>query len=439
MGKNLILDKPQTNEVIGNYNLEEVPIYAWNIASPRLYDQQILNDLALQDLMAKISSWTENPIVGPTISTVTKEYVDPDLVYTETLNTTGDIFAAMTARDNARVSNKNIEKNLANWALAKQFALNSVTPTKGLSDDLNNVGLATGIGMFSLPAATGAAYMFPTTAQGWASLGLGIAGSQAVDRIIENTTDYDGWTDMMLDKTNDWGDRGNFGRTVGDVLAYVGNPGGLIGGLSFANFSDDVARPVINNSIKLANFSDDLIPKQQVAVVTPEGYVIKVPVNQTGIEMTSNKWNWGNWPWSKPADNAASAAAKPRSIPKTKGGVKKGKNSKSKNQKDNWWKQRGKSFTDGFKRSSKWMDPWLTKSSDATLKTIGYALPPLITLGTAAGLTYGGYKAGEYFGLWGDENKPKPASQQPSKDEIPQYQDTTNYFKNFRWDPESQH
>lgn len=436
MGKNLILDKPQTNDVIGNYNLEEVPIYGWNIASPKLYDQQILNDLALQDLTAKISSWTENPIVGPTISTVIREYVDPDLVYTETLNTTGDIFAAMTARDNARVSNKNIEKNLANWALAKQLALNSVTPTKGLSDDLNNVGLATGIGMFSLPTAMGAAYMFPTTAQGWASLGLGIAGAQAVDRIIENTTDYDGWTDMALDKTKDWGDRGSFGRAVGDVIAYAGNPGGLIGGLSFANFSDDVARPVINNSIKLANFSDDLIPKQQVAVVTPEGYVIKVPVNQAGIEMTSNKWNWGNLPWSKPADQAASTVApKPRRIPKTKGGVKKGKNSKSENQKDNWWKQRGKSFTDSFGSSVKTLGTWSTKGSDFTLKTIGFVLPPL----TVAGLGYGGYKAGEYFGLWGDENKPKPTSQQPSEDEIPPYQDTTNYFKNFRWDTESQH
>jgi hypothetical protein len=50
--------------------------------------------------------------------------------------------------------------------LAKQFALKSVTPTKGLDDDLNNIGLATGIGMFSPLAAHGAAHMIPTTTQG---------------------------------------------------------------------------------------------------------------------------------------------------------------------------------------------------------------------------------------------------------------------------------
>ena len=107
----VILDKPQTNGVIGNYNLEEVPIYGWNIASPKqVYSQQVLNDLALQDLMAKKSSWTENPIIGPAISIVPRDYVNPASVYAETLNTTGDIFAAMTARDNARISNKNIDK-----------------------------------------------------------------------------------------------------------------------------------------------------------------------------------------------------------------------------------------------------------------------------------------------------------------------------------------
>lgn len=307
----VILDKPQTNGVIGNYNLEEIPIYGWNIASPKqVYSQQILNDLALQDLMAKRSSWTENPIVGPAISIVPKDYVDPASVYAETLNTTGDIFAAMTARDNARISNKNIDRNLANWAVAKQFAQNAITPTEGLNDDLNNIGLATGIGMLSPFVAHGAAHMIPTTAQGWLGLGLGIAGSQAVDRMIRNTSDYDGWTDMMLDKTKDWGDSGSFGRAAGDVIAYVGNPGGLIGGLSFANFSDNVVRPVINNLIKPTNsILDDLIPKQQVAIATPEGYVVKVPAKQAGIEMTSNKLNWGNWPWSKPTATPAAPVA----------------------------------------------------------------------------------------------------------------------------------
>ena len=307
----VILDKPQTNGVIGNYNLEEVPIYGWNIASPKqVYSQQILNDLALQDLMAKRSSWTENPIVGPAISIVPKDYVDPASVYNETLNTTGDIFAAITARDNARISNKNIDENLANWALAKQFAQNAITPTKGLNDDLNNIGLATGIGMFSPFVAHGAAHMIPTTAQGWLGLGLGVAGSQAVDRVIRNTSDYNSWTDMMLDKTKDWGNKGDFSRAVGDLIAYVGNPGGLLGGFSAANFSDDIAHPVINNSIKPANLIlDDLIPKQQVAIATPEGYVVKVPAKQAGIEMTSNKLNWGNWPWSKPTATPAAPVA----------------------------------------------------------------------------------------------------------------------------------
>ena len=258
----VILDKPQTNGVIGNYNLEEVPIYGWNIASPKqVYSQQVLNDLALQDLMAKKSSWTESPNIGPAFSIVPRDNDDPASVYAETLNTTGDIFAAMTARDNAWIANKNIDRNLANWAVAKQFAQNAITPTEGLNDDLNNIGLATGIGMLSPFVAHGAAHMIPTTAQGWLGLGLGIAGSQAVDRMIRNTSDYDGWTDMMLDKTKDWGDSGSFGRAAGDVIAYVGNPGGLIGGLSFANFSDDVVRPVINNSIKPTNsILDDLIP-----------------------------------------------------------------------------------------------------------------------------------------------------------------------------------
>jgi hypothetical protein len=95
---------------------------------------------------------------------------------------------------------------------------------------------------------------------------------------------------MMLDKTEDWGNKGSFNRAVGDMIAYIGNPGGLLGGLSFANFSDDVARPVINNSIKHTNsILDNLTPKQQMAVVTPEGYVVRIPANQTGIEMTSNK------------------------------------------------------------------------------------------------------------------------------------------------------
>ena len=306
----VILDKPQTNGVIGNYNLEEVPIYGWEIASPRrVYDQQILNDLALQDLMAKRSSWTENPIVGPTISTVPRSYVNPDSVYTETLNTTGDIFAAMTARDNARISNNNIDKNLANWALAKQFALNAVTPTKGLSDDLNDVGLATGIGMFGPLATYGLAHLLPTTAAGWGNFIGGILGAEAVDRIIAGTTDYDGWTDMMLDKTKNWGDDRSPGRALGYVLAYAGNPGGLIGGLSF----DDLIPKK-----QVANFADDLIPKKQVAVATPEGYVVKVPANQSGIEMTSNKWNWENWPWSKPATPETPVAPVTPEVPAAK-------------------------------------------------------------------------------------------------------------------------
>lgn len=83
-------------------------------------------------------------------------------------------------------------------------------------------------------------------------------------------------------------------------------------------------------------------------------------------------------------------------------------------QDDKWWKKLGKSFTDSFKRSSKNMGTGFNAGADATMKIVGYSLPPLITLGTAAGLTYGGYKAGEHFGFWGDENQAEPVKQEQS-------------------------
>ena len=45
------------------------------------------------------------------------------------------------------------------------------------------------------------------------------------------------------------------------------------------------------------------------------------------------------------------------------------------------------------------MGTGFANGADATMKAIGYGLPPIITLGTATGLTYGAYKAGEHFGL----------------------------------------
>lgn len=86
-----------------------------------------------------------------------------------------------------------------------------------------------------------------------------------------------------------------------------------------------------------------------------------------------------------------------------------------KNPEDNWWEKLGKSFTDSFKQSFKKMGTGFTGGADATMKVVGYSLPPIITLGTAAGLTYGGYKAGEHFGFWGDENQPEPVKQEQSE------------------------
>jgi hypothetical protein len=57
-----------------------------------------------------------------------------------------------------------------------------------------------------------------------------------------------------------------------------------------------------------------------------------------------------------------------------------------------------------------------------------------MVIGSAAGLGYGGYKLGEYFGLWGDENQSKPTSQQSSKgQETYKYADTVNLFDNIQW------
>lgn len=85
------------------------------------------------------------------------------------------------------------------------------------------------------------------------------------------------------------------------------------------------------------------------------------------------------------------------------------------NPEDNLWKKLVKSFTDSFKRSSKAMGTGFANGADATMKVIGYSLPPIITLGTAAGFTYGGYKAGEHFGFWGDENQSEPVKQEQSE------------------------
>jgi hypothetical protein len=45
------------------------------------------------------------------------------------------------------------------------------------------------------------------------------------------------------------------------------------------------------------------------------------------------------------------------------------------------------------------MGSGFTKGSDATMRAVGYILPPTMVIGSAAGLGYGGYKLGEYFGL----------------------------------------
>lgn len=96
---------------------------------------------------------------------------------------------------------------------------------------------------------------------------------------------------------------------------------------------------------------------------------------------------------NKSKNNAdPSAASKPEETPKQQ-------NSDPKNPEDNWWKKLGKSFTDSFKRSSKAMGTGFTKGADATMKVVGYSLPPIMTIGTTTGLIYGGYKAGEHFGL----------------------------------------
>lgn len=197
------------------------------------------------------------------------------------------------------------------------------------------------------------------------------------------------------------------------------------------------------NTVNMSR-GENLMPWNIISTTTPVGLTFDNTIMAAPLEGLYVAKKKKSKPSEQPVDSAKSSdvaeagTPNPQPDPEKKDDNKdknpESNNPDPKNQKDNWWKQRGKSFKDSFNRSAKAMSSGFTKGSDATMKAVGYALPPIMTIGATAGLGYVGYKLGEHFGLWGDENQSKPTSQQSSGDEnIHDYKDTINLFRNIQW------
>ena len=234
---------------VPNGSISPVIVDAVNIASPaRAWNQFDLNALAVRDHLYKRSQW---------LGINTPYYKDPEQVYNEVLQQTGDVSQAEKAKQDAITGNTNIDTNLKNWAAAKQYAISATTPTEGIRDPGLNamaVPLYGALGVASLPVTgpiIGSA--IPTSWSWLVGLGTGILGShyggKSADWIIQQTTGYDGWKDMATDWTKDW-KYDPYLHHWDKIVVNAGNPGEWLGGFAggFAGeigssmLADDVAK-----------------------------------------------------------------------------------------------------------------------------------------------------------------------------------------------------
>lgn len=234
------------------------------------------------------------------------------------------------------------------------------------------------------------------------------------------------------------GDNGNIGYITKNVFTKEYGPSVYYDAKTGAYY-EGVNTPY-GNTVEISR-GENLMPWSIIPTTTTVGLTLDNTIMAAPLEVL---WKKNKLKPEQPVDSAKSSdvaeagAQNPVPDPEKKDDNKdknpESNNPDPKNQKNNWWKQRGQSFKDSFSRPAKAMRSGFTKGSDATMKVVGYSLPPTMVIGTAAGLGYGAYKLGEHFGLWGDENQSKPTSQQSSGDEnISTYGDTINYFRNIQW------
>lgn len=221
-------------------SISPITVNAVNVASPdRAWDQSDLNNLAFRDYLYKRSQWLGMNTPGVFINANPETYYkDPEQVYNEVLQQTGDVSQAEKAKQDAITGNTNIDTNLKNWAAAKQYAIDATTPTEGIRDPgLNAMAVplygALGIaGLGSMGPLL--APLVPTTfseATGMIGGWIGAdAGGKIVDGIIRTTSDYDGWRDMISDKTESWKQDPAL-RHWRDPVINLTHPGELTGGM----------------------------------------------------------------------------------------------------------------------------------------------------------------------------------------------------------------